>query len=77
MGAAIWIVGMNSGKEGDGKLYENPLALAAIDRLLQSADYEFECSKIVGKKFEDVADHASYLRGGGCSNIIEALASLN
>jgi hypothetical protein len=75
LGAAIWIVGLSSGKEGNGKLYENPLALAAIDRFLQSADYEFECSKIVGRKFESVADHACYLREGGCSKIIEALAS--
>lgn len=74
LGAAIWIVGLSSGKEGNGKLYENPLALAAIDRFLQSADYEFECSKIIGRKFESVADHARYVREGGCSKIIEALA---
>jgi len=75
LGAAIWIIGINSTKEEIGKLFENPLALAAIDRYLESADYEFECSKIVGKKFENVADHASYLRDGGCSKIIEALAA--
>ena len=75
LGAAIWIIGINSTKEEIGKLFENPLASAAIDRYLESADYEFECSKIVGKKFENVADHASYLRDGGCSKIIEALAA--
>jgi hypothetical protein len=75
LGAAIWIIGINSTKEEIGKLFENPLALAAIDRYLKSADYEFECAKIVGKKFENVADHASYLRDGGCSKIIEALAA--
>jgi hypothetical protein len=75
LGAAIWVIGMNPGKEGDGKLYENPLALAAIERYLESADYEFECSKIVGRKFENVADHAEYLHNGGCAKIIEALAT--
>jgi len=74
LGAAIWIIGMNSTQEEMGKLFENPRLLAAMDRYLQSADYEFECAKIVGRKFENVADHASYLRDGGCSKIIEALA---
>jgi len=27
---------------------------------LESADYEFECSKIVGRTFENVADHSAY-----------------
>jgi hypothetical protein len=78
LGAAIWIDGMNNNnKEGDKEadFTNNPIAQAAIDRYLESADYEFECSKIVGRKFEDVADHAAYLRAGGCSKIIEALAA--
>lgn len=79
LGAAIWIAGMNGSQEvetkGDvGDLYNNPEAIAVIERYLASADYEFECSKIVGRKFENVADHAAYLRTGGCAKIIEALA---
>lgn len=75
LGAAIWIIGINSTQEEIGKFFENPQALAAMDRYLQSADYEFECSKIVGRKFENVADHASYSHDGGCAKIIEALAA--
>jgi hypothetical protein len=75
LGAAIWIIGINSTQEELANLFGNARALAAMDRYLQSADYEFECSKIVGKKFENVADHASYVRDGGCSKIIEALAA--
>ena len=76
LGAAIWINAMNSGKLEKGLLaYKNPVALATIDRYLKSADHEFECAKIVGRKFENVADHASFVRGGGCAKIIEALAS--
>jgi hypothetical protein len=83
LGAAIWIIGMNS-DEGEGQksggenlnaLFENPKALAAVERYLESADYEFECSKIVGRRFESVADHAAYMRQGGCAQIIEALAA--
>jgi len=76
LGAAIWIIGMNTSKETGGKPgYDNPLALAAIERYLESTDYEFECSKIVGRKFVNVEDHAGYLREGGCSKIIEALTT--
>jgi hypothetical protein len=76
LGAAIWIIGMNSSKEGGGKLdFKDPKALDAIDRFIKCTDYEFECSEIVGRKFEDVGDHAGYLRAGGCAEIIEVLAT--
>jgi hypothetical protein len=76
LGAAIWILEMNRVTEGTGKVeYNSPEATDAIDRFLQSTDGEFECSKIVGRKFENVNDHAGYLRAGGCSKIVEALAT--
>ncbi len=76
LGAAIWILEMNRVKDGTGKVeFNSPEATEAIDRLLQSSDGEFECAKIVGRRFEDVADHAAYLRAGGCARIIEALAA--
>jgi len=76
LGVAIWIVGLNSGKEGGKKseMYP-PEAGAVVDSFLKLTDYEFECAKIAGRKFEHVADHACYLREGGCSKIIQALAT--
>jgi len=76
LGAAIWIIGMNSSKERVGKIdFKDPRALDAIDRFLKCTDYEFECSEIVGRRFENIDDHAGYLRDGGCSKIIEVLAA--
>ena len=76
LGAAIWIIGMNSLKEGVGKIeFQNPNALDAIDKFVKCTDYEFECSEIVGRRFENIGDHAGYLRDGGCSEIIEVLAT--
>ena len=75
LGAAIWLIEMHRMQEGAGKVeYNSPEATEAIDRFVQSTDVEFECSKIVGRKFENVSDHARYLRDGGCSKLIEALA---
>jgi len=42
---------------------------------VESSDYKFECSEIVGRKFEGIHDHAEYICKGGCSNIIDTLAA--
>jgi hypothetical protein len=76
LGAAIWIIGMNSIKKGDGKIdYKFPRANDVIDRFMKYTDYEFECSEIVGRRFENIGDHAGYLRDGSCSKVIKALAA--
>ena len=76
LGAAIWLVEMNRAMEGTGKVeFNSPEATEAIDRFVQSGDGEFECAKIAGRKFGNVADHAAYLHAGGCARIIEALAA--
>ncbi len=76
LAAAIWITAMNSIESSGSIDYFNwPEGTETIDTFVESSDYEFECSEIVGRKFEDIADHASYVRDGGCSEIIEALAS--
>jgi hypothetical protein len=76
LGAAVWIIVMNSMKEGTGKFdYRNSAALDVIERFLKCTDYKFECSDIVGRTFENIDDHAGYVRSGGCSNIIEVLAA--
>jgi len=79
LGAAIWIIGMNIQKErGVINLWKDDAFNSRLDNLINSflktTDFQFECSKIVGRRFEDIADHAAYLRSGGCSKIIEVLA---
>ena len=74
LGTAIWLNGMNRSAEPVGFSYTDTWVGDTIDKFLESSDYEFECSAIVGREFEDVGDHAGYLRDGGCSKIIAALA---
>lgn len=77
LGTAIWITGMNSLEKDDGTIdFKDPRALDVVDRFLEYTDYKFECSEIVGHKFENVADHADYLHDGGCSEIIRVLANV-
>ena len=76
LGTAIWVNGIRNKEAGAKKLdYKDPALTELIERFLRLTDYEFECSAIVGRKFQDVADHADYLRGGGCADLIAALAA--
>lgn len=74
LGAAIWLTGMARPEAGGTLDYSNPAYTRLVERFLEASDYEFECAAIVGRQFENVADHAAYLRQGGCSRIIAALA---
>jgi len=78
LGTAIWILGMKVLKETDAKNLWSDSSFSEeieslIERFLVSSDYKFECADILGRKFETMEEHADYVRGGGCSKIIEAL----
>ena len=80
LGAAIWIIGLKCLEEGVEKdLWSSEVfqtrAGETIDRFLQSSDYEFECSEVVGRKFESIDDHANYLQAGGCAEKLAAIAA--
>ena len=75
LGTVIWIHAMNQTDEPVGLNFTEGWIGNIIERFLESSDYEFECSEIVGRKFENVSDHADYLCEGGCSKIIDALAT--
>ena len=75
LGAAIWFRGINTLQNGGKLSFDLNASSEELERFLASADYEFECASIVGRKFEDVADHTAYVREGGCAKIIEALAT--
>ena len=76
LGAAIWLTALNSSEEWAMELGStNPEGQEVIDRFVEASDYEVECFAIVGRKFENIGDHAGYLRAGGCAEIIKALAA--
>jgi hypothetical protein len=71
LGAAIWLSGMKRSKI----VFKDPQALDTIDRFLKCTNYKFECTEITGRKFESPAEHAAFIRGGGCKEIIEVFAA--
>jgi len=75
LGAALWILDMKDRERGSDKVgYKSASAPEVIDRFAASTGSKFECADIVGRRFESVADHAAYLRDGGCASLIELLA---
>ena len=64
-----------NGRDASGKIVEVIPGEAVVDRFVESTDFNFECSEIVGRKFESIDDRAAYLRDGFCSDIFEALAT--
>ena len=76
LGAAIWMLGMKIGREEThGVDSKDPRFQEIIDRFVQYTGDRFECSEIVGRKFEDVNEHAEYLRAGGCQELMEVLVN--
>ncbi len=94
LGAAIWISGMSTLKEGtlkegtlkegtlkEGTLKEGALKIGLkdpkttklIEQFCRQTNQEFECSKITGRQFSSLEDHAGYIRQGGCEELIQVL----
>jgi hypothetical protein len=75
LGAAIWIRGLKQPVQIDGLSYSGTWVNEMTEKFLEISDYEFECAEIIGRKFDDITDHAEFLRCGGCSEIITAMAA--
>jgi len=75
LGAAIWLLEMNHLKSGGKSRLKPKHAMDLISRFLKCTDYEFECAKIVGRRFESIADHARHVCDGRCSKLIDELSA--
>jgi Putative redox-active protein (C_GCAxxG_C_C) len=75
LGAAIWLLGIKGREAGLKTKVINAQIDELVERFLKSADHELECSEIVGRTFKGIDDHAGYVRGGGCAELIDALVA--
>ncbi len=75
LGAAIWLTAMAGSANPEGKAdFKGSGVADVIGRFAGCTGGEFECSRIVGRKFASVEDHADYVCDGGCSKLIDVLA---
>ena len=73
LGATIWASSLKSIHSGANNKSINNAASNLINEFIKGSEYKLECEEIVGRKFENVTDHARYLQSGGCAEIIELL----
>lgn len=76
LGAAIWLLGLETLKKGAKKIsYKPEKAQEMVERFVCCTGGEFDCAAITGRRFDGVADHAAFIRDGGCAEIIETLTA--
>lgn len=75
LSAAIWRNTLTYCRNNPGK---NPSpyidANNTLEIFFKETDYEFECHKICGTRFETTEEHTAFIQNGGCSKLIDALA---
>lgn len=79
LGAAIWVISLKHIQAGGSKMLWiseefQSRANHAVEQFIEIAD-DFECSKIVGRQFTSLDEHANYLEAGGCAENIQLLAA--
>jgi hypothetical protein len=76
LAAAVWMLDMDVRRRGTGKAgWGNPEISALIGRFADWSESGLLCSRIAGRTFADVSDHAAYLRAGGCAELLDLLAA--
>lgn len=77
LGAAIWYKMLEWGKNNKDKtpsMFSNPDAKKILRTFYMQTDSEMLCRNICKKSFNSIDEHSDFIKGGGCSALIEALA---
>jgi len=77
LGAAIWYKMLELGKKNPKltqKFMDNPDAKKVLRAFYMQTDSEMLCKNICKRTFNSIDEHSEYIKNGGCSELIEALA---
>ena len=75
LGAAIWKITLELVKQDDWKYtLSNPVIEKIMNKFYEASDYKMECKEICGRCFKTIDEHSEYIKTGGCSKILTALA---
>ncbi|XLS30848.1 C-GCAxxG-C-C family (seleno)protein [Flavobacteriaceae bacterium M23B6Z8] len=78
LAAAIWMKTLQWCKENKGKrppYLRNTDAKIILSVFRKETNEEFNCRNICNRCFDSVDDHSQYIKTGGCSKLIDLLAS--
>lgn len=77
LAATIWYKMLEWGKKNQGKsqsMFNNPDAKKILHTFCIQTNSEMLCNKICNRSFNTIDEHSDYIKTGGCSSLIEALA---
>jgi len=78
LAAAIWMNTLSRVKNESYKAsMSDPIAEKIINSFYEVTDYEIECSKICGKKFNTLEEHTKFIQNGGCKDLINTIAEVS
>ncbi len=75
LGAAIWMRSLSWSREHSGESAEsNPAAKQVYETFCSETGSETLCCNISGQHFQNVEEHTTFIKNGGCKGIINVLA---
>ncbi|MEA3462769.1 MAG: C-GCAxxG-C-C family (seleno)protein, partial [Bacteroidota bacterium] len=75
LAAAVWMNALIHNRKQTGKSANyDPSTDLTLNAFYEETDYEMQCDKICGQRFETIEEHTEFLKNGGCKKLIEVLA---
>jgi len=75
LAAAIWMNALiHNRKETDKSAGFDPGTDLTLKAFYEETDYEMQCDKICGQRFETLDQHTEFVKNGGCKKLIKVLA---
>jgi hypothetical protein len=75
LGAAIWLIAIEEPELVQKFDLDTPRVMQVVESFLEASGGEFTCEAIVGRRFAGLEEHATYLREGGCTRLMDTLAA--
>jgi len=75
LAAAVWKNALIHNKKNTGKSANyDPNTDHTLKAFYEETDFEMQCDKICGRRFETTDEHTEFIKNGGCKKLIEVLA---
>ncbi|MCP4313881.1 MAG: hypothetical protein GY790_21715 [Bacteroidetes bacterium] len=75
LAAAVWMNALIHNRKQTGKAANfDPDKDLTLKAFYENTDYEIECNKICGQRFNTVEEHSEFVKNGGCKKLLQVLA---
>ena len=75
LAAAVWKNALNHNRKETGKSANyDPAKDLTLKAFYEETDYEIQCDKICGQRFQTLDEHTEFVKNGGCKKLIGVLA---